>query len=169
MSNTITVIQKAFISNAHWQILLTKHPLSEPGHTLWDFPGDGLEYAQSLRENLVKNVTEQTGFNITTISIPLNVTTFLDLANRSNQIVRIVYLCLAQGAPLQNKQMIWIDPAQYNHYAFPDEGYNKAFQNYLSHSKLASEEFLGQGILEHTTEYLRQKPPLPFPNGNSID
>jgi ADP-ribose pyrophosphatase YjhB (NUDIX family) len=169
MSNLITVSQKAFIVSPHWQVLLIKHPLSEPGHTLWDLPGDGLQYAQSLRENLVKNVADETGYNLTTVSIPLNVTTFLDLANRSNQIVRIIYLCLAQGNPRQNKEMVWIDPAQHSHYAFPDEGYAKAFINYLSHSKLASEEFLGQGILEHTTEYLRQKPPLPFNPGNPLD
>jgi ADP-ribose pyrophosphatase YjhB (NUDIX family) len=166
---TVTIVQKAFIVNSHWQILLVKHPLSEPAHPLWDLPGDGLHFGESLRENLVKNIIEDTGYTVTTVSIPLNVTTFLDLTNRTNQIVRIIYLCLAQGSPKQNREMVWVDPSQHTHYNFPDEGYTQAFVNYLSHSKLASEEFLGQGILEHTTEYLRQKPPLPYPSSNPMD
>ncbi len=169
MSNCISVTQKAFISNSHWQILLIKHPLSQPNHLLWDLPGDGLVFTQSLRQNLIKNVSDETGFAITTVSIPLNVTTFLDLTNRQTQVVRIIYLCLAQGSPKPNLDFLWIDPAEYLHYTFPDEGYNRAFQNYLSHSKLASEEFLGQGILEHTSAYLRQQPTVPLPPGPVID
>jgi hypothetical protein len=169
VSQTISLSQKAFITNSHWQILLVKHPLSEISHPLWDFPGDSLDFSQSLRENLISEVTRQTGLVITTISIPLNVTTYLDLTNRSNQVVRIIYLCLAQGTPRPGLEMIWVDPDQYKHYNFPDEGYSKAFQNYLSHSKLASEEFLGQGILENTSEFLRLKPPTPFSPGSPQD
>ena len=169
MAESISVVQKAFIANSHWQVLLVKNHLSEPSHTLWDLPGDGLDFSQSLRDNLVSTVLSETGLSLTTISIPLNVTTYLDLTNRYNQIVRIIYLCLAQGNPIPSKEMVWIDPAQYLHYPFPDEGYAKAFQNYLSHSRLASEEFLGQGILEHTTEFLRQRPPTPFTPPTPLD
>ncbi|OGD10206.1 hypothetical protein A2397_03270 [Candidatus Amesbacteria bacterium RIFOXYB1_FULL_44_23] len=161
MSEHLSVSQKAFITNSRWQVLLVKNPLSDPSHIIWDLPGSDLNFSQSLRDNLVQTVLKETGLTITTVSIPLNVTTYLDLANRQNQVVRIIYLCLAQGSPVQSKEMLWIDPAQFLHYPFPDEGYAKAFKNYLAHSRLASEEFLDRGILEHTTDYLRQKPPAP--------
>jgi len=159
---TITVIQKAFIVNPHWHVLLTQNPLSEPSHQLYDLPGGRVAFAQSLRDSLVRYVQEQTGLTLTTISIPLNVITYLNITNRSEQVVRIIYLCLASGNPLPGTEPVWIDSAHSDQYSFPDEGYHKAFKNYLSHSRMTSEEFLGTGILEHTIEFLRQKPQSPF-------
>lgn len=161
MPNTISVVQKAFITNLHWQVLLLKHPLSDDPKKIWDLPGDGLNHSDGLRANLVKNVLQSTGLTITTVSIPLNVTTFLDIADRNNQVVRIIYLCQANGTIRTSIETAWIDPTQHSHFQFPDEGYHKAFVNYLSHSKLASEEFLDQGILEDTTRYLKSKPIIP--------
>lgn len=165
MNDTITIVQKAFISNSKWQCLVTKHPLSQDGQALWDFPGGHLKFGQSLRDSLVEKVQAETGLTITTISVPLNVTTYLDLINRSVQVVRITYLCLAQGTvpESQKGQAFWIDANDHAHYPFPDEGYTLAFQNYLSHSKLSSEEFLGPGILSHTLIYLRRSPGSPPP------
>jgi ADP-ribose pyrophosphatase YjhB (NUDIX family) len=168
MAESMTVIQKAFITNSRWQALISKHPLSQDGQALWDLPGGHLKFGQGLRDSLVGRVQTETGLTITTVSIPLNVTTYLDLIDRSVQVVRIIYLCLAEGtiSEAQKDRLLWIDSADHAHYPFPDEGYTQAFQNYLSHSKLSSEEFLGHGILSHTLIYLRRqpstlRPPLP--------
>jgi ADP-ribose pyrophosphatase YjhB (NUDIX family) len=165
MADTITVVQKAFITNSKWQCLITKHPLSQDLQALWDLPGGHLKFGQGLRDSLIERVQTETGLIITTISIPLNITTYLDLINRSVQIVRITYLCLAQGAIAENQKgkLVWIDAAEHAHYPFPDEGYTLAFQSYLSHSRLSSEEFLGAGILSHTLIYLRHSTPSSTP------
>jgi ADP-ribose pyrophosphatase YjhB (NUDIX family) len=159
---TITVIQKAFIASPKWQILLSKNSLSEPNKPLYDLPGGPIIFSRSLRESLVSQVQEQTGLSITTISIPLNITTYLNIANRTEQIVRIIYLCLATGNLLPDRDLNWIESTHYEQYSFPDEGYQRAFKSYLSHSRLSSEEFLGSGILEHTTDFLRLQPQSPF-------
>jgi len=158
----ISVVQKAFIANPKWQALLTKNPLSEAMNPLYDLPGGPVSYSRGLRESLINHVLEQTGLTLTTISVPLNVITYLDIANRTQQIVRIIYLCLATGEPTPGKDLIWVDSSHADQYAFPDEGYYKAFRSYQSHSRLSSEEFLGPGVLEHTMEYLRSQPQSPF-------
>jgi len=164
MAETITVVQKAFITNTHWQVLITKHPLSTAAQSLWDLPGGHLKFGQSLRDSFVTKVQSETGLVVSTVSIPLNVTTYLDLIDRSVQVVRITYLCLAQGSLTDNlkNKYLWIDAADHSHYPFPDEGYTLSFQNYLSHSKLSSEEFLGPGMLSHTLIYLKTKSTSPF-------
>jgi ADP-ribose pyrophosphatase YjhB (NUDIX family) len=164
MAETFSVIQKAFITNSHWQVLICKHPLSTDAQTLWDLPGGHLKFGQSLRDSLIAKVQSETGLEISTISIPLNVTTYLDLIDRSVQIVRITYLCIAQGelAEAQKSKFLWIDANDHSRYAFPDEGYTLGFQNYLSHSRLSSEEFLGPGILSHTLIYLKTRSASPF-------
>jgi ADP-ribose pyrophosphatase YjhB (NUDIX family) len=162
MAETITIIQKALVTNSKWQALVLKHPLSQGSKSLWDLPGGKLNFSESLRESLAKSVFRETGLNLTTVSIPLNVTTYLDITNRSEQIIRIIYLCLSQGVLNQNREMIWVDAVNFKQYDFPDEGYHQAFHNYLVHSRLSSEEFLGEGILEHTSNYLRQKKPSPY-------
>ncbi len=159
MAESFSIIQKAFIANSRWQVLITKHPLSSDAQTLWDLPGGHLRFGQSLRDSLISKVQSETGLTISTVSIPLNATTYLDLIDRSVQVVRITYLCVAQGNISEDKKnrFLWIDAADHPHYPFPDEGYGLAFQNYLSHSKLSSEEFLGAGILSHTLIYLKEK------------
>jgi ADP-ribose pyrophosphatase YjhB (NUDIX family) len=169
MSETFSVVQKAFITNSRWQVLITKHPLSTDAQALWDLPGGHLKFGQSLRDSFVSKVQSETGLTLSTVSIPLNVTTYLDLIDRSVQVIRITYLCIAQGsiADAQKNKFLWIDANDHNHYPFPDEGYTQAFQNYLSHSRLSSEEFLGPGILSHTLIYLKQRSTSPFPMPDS--
>lgn len=158
----IIVVQKAFIANSKGQVILTKNSLSEPTHPLYDLPGGPVNYSQGLRDSLIEHILEQTGLTLTTISIPLNVITYLNITNRSEQIVRIIYLSLATGNLAPGKDFTLIESSHFEQYSFPDEGYTKAFRNYLSHSRLSSEEFLGAGILEHTLEFLRQQPQSPF-------
>jgi len=159
---TIIVVQKAFIANAKGQVLLTKNNLSEPSHPIYDLPGGSVIFSQGLRDCLVDQIREQTGLILSTISIPLNVITFLNITNRTEQIVRIIYLCLATGDLAPGRDFTLIEASHFEQYSFPDEGYAKAFRNYLSLSRLSSEEFLGPGILQHTLEYLRQQPQSPF-------
>lgn len=160
-----SVVQKAFIINSKWHVLITRLPQTGSAPVLYDLPGGRLEHQEGLRGSLSERIMAQTGLTITTVSAPLNVTTFLDWVDRSVQVVRIIYLCLAQGQltpGIPGTEYIWIEPAKHQLYPFPDEGYQQAFTNYLSHSELASSEFLGAGILTDTITYLRTKSTSPL-------
>ncbi|KKU63181.1 MAG: Dihydroneopterin triphosphate pyrophosphohydolase, partial [Candidatus Amesbacteria bacterium GW2011_GWC1_47_15] len=163
---TFTILQKAFITNPRWQVLIQKLPRqSGASSDLYDLPGGKLAYEESLRESLNSAVNMETGLILTTVSVPLNVTTYLDWIDRSQQIVRIIYLCISEGQLNpgdKTREYLWIDSSQYSQYLFPDEGYKKAFETYSTHSQLASSEFLGLGILSDTTQYLRSKKTTPL-------
>jgi len=165
MAQSLSLQQFAFIVNPRWQVLILKHPTSDADRPLWDFPGGNLEHGVGLRDDLIAHVKNSTNLDLSTVSIPLNITTYLDWVDRTDQIVRIIYLCLARGdVTLQSPytEFQWIDSAEYEHFSFPDEGFVQAFQNYGSHSSLSSEEFLGSGILTDTLRYLQFRNPSPL-------
>ena len=125
----------------------------------WDLPGGRLEHNQSLKQSLTEIVFRETNIHLTTVSIPLNLTSYLDLSDRDRQIVRITYLCVGEGkdeSPQHQDTLKWITISDYQQYQFPDESYTQTFENYLSHSKLASIEFLGSGMLQDSLSYLKQ-------------
>lgn len=151
-----TIVQKAFIINPKWQVLIVKKGESE---NCWDLPGGTLQHSQSLKQSLSDIVHKQTGIILTTVSIPLNLTTYLDPADRNHQVVRITYLCVGEGEAVSlhhQDQLQWITVSDYQKFEFPDESYRQTFENYLSHSKLASIEFLGPGMLSDSLSYLKQ-------------
>lgn len=159
MSNPFTVVQKAFIINPRWQVLVM---CRGENINIWDLPGGRLEYSESLKDSLVNRVSAETDLKITTVSVPLHLTTFLDPGDRNIQIVRIIYLCVSEGeakSPHAQDTLKWINANEYQNYKFTDESYSQAFENYLSHSKLASIEFLGPGILSDTLTYLKKTQP----------
>lgn len=152
MSNSFSVVQKAFIVNTRWQALILKRAHTDSKYDIWDLPGGSLDFGHSLRDSLGKLVRQDCSLNLTTISIPLNITSYiLD----GSQAVRVIYLCRAAGTVSLNsnhRDHLWIDPVDHQHYAFPDVGYHAAFTNYLSHSSIASVEFLGPGLISTTIE-----------------
>src|SRR3972149_11190210 len=113
LEGNIIVVQKAFIANAKSQVLLTKNPLSEDSHPLYDLPGGPVVFSKSLRDSLINQVREQIGLTLTIISIPLNIITFLNITNRSEQVVRIIYLCLATGDLASGRDFTLIDSSHY--------------------------------------------------------
>ncbi len=150
--SSFTIAQRAFVVNARWQVLILKQADKETKYDLWDLPGGLVTFPESLRDSLTKNVRHQAGINITIISIPLNITSFV---KDDTQTVRIIYLCRSAGnitLDATHSDHLWIDSSEHSHYSFPDEGYHQAFQNYLSHSQISSVEFLGTGLLTSTTE-----------------
>ena len=154
--SSFLVIQKAFIINPKWQTLIMKRGESD---IHWDLPGGRLEHGQSLKQSLTEIVLHETNLRLTTVSIPLNLTSYLDPADRNHQIVRVTYLCVGEGkaeSPHHQDTLEWITISDYQKYQFPDESYAQTFENYLSHSKLASIEFLGSGMLEDSISYLKQ-------------
>lgn len=153
--------QKAFIVNPHWQALVCRPITTENSNPVWDFPGGILNYKESLRSSLAWKVKNQTGLDITTVSVPLHVTTYLDWLDRSRQIVRIIYLCLAEGTLKTDAsfEYQWVDPMASQKLHFPDEGYHFAFGNLNIHSQMSANDFLGSGILSDTQKYLESTPP----------
>jgi len=128
----------------------------------WDLPGGRLEHGQALKQSLSDSVQHETGIHLTTVSIPLNLTSYLDPTDRNHQVVRISYLCVGEGqaeSPHHQDTLQWITISDYQKFQFPDESYPQTFENYLSHSKLASIEFLGPGMLADSLSYIKQNPP----------
>ena len=152
MSNSFSIVQKAFVVNTRWQALILKRANTDSKYDIWDLPGGVQDFGHSLRDSLGKLVRKDCSLNLTIISIPLNITSYIQ---DGHQAVRIIYLCRAAGTVSLNSNHsdhLWIDPVDHQHYAFPDEGYHSAFSNYLSHSSIASVEFLGPGLISTTNE-----------------
>ena len=152
MANSFSVVQKAFIVNHRWQTLILKRANSDSKYDIWDLPGGPLDFGHSLRDSLGRLVRHDCSLNLTIISIPLNITSYVQ---DGSQTVRIVYLCRAAGTVSLNSNHsdhLWIDPVDHQNYSFPDEGYHAAFSNYLSHSAIASVEFLGPCLISTTIE-----------------
>ncbi|MBI2008629.1 hypothetical protein HYS82_03180 [Candidatus Amesbacteria bacterium] len=152
MANSFSVVQKAFIVNHRWQALILKRTHPNSKYDIWDLPGGPLDFGHSLRDSLGKLVRHDCSLNLTIISIPLNIASYIQNGGQS---VRVIYLCRAAGPVSLNSNHsdhLWIDPVDHQHFAFPDVGYHSAFSNYLSHSSIASVEFLGPGLISTTIE-----------------
>ena len=147
--------QKAFIVNKRGFVLILKRHTRSTKSDMWDFPGGRLDFAESLREGLIRETKEEVGLTIITVSLPLSIVTFLRDIDRNTQITRIVYLCITSGEvkiSKEHKSALWINPIDYKKYKFIDEDYYQAFKNYLKFKpKLI--EYLGEGMSEESIIY----------------
>jgi len=151
--------QKAFIINEE-KVLILKRNKSDGLSGMWDFPGGRLDFGESLSKGLRREVLEESGLEILKISSPLSITTFFPLNNRSKQTIRIIYLCKASGKVKLSKEhneYKWIAPGSFLDYDYPDSDYNTAFEKFIREEK-NYEEFLGNGILKESQEYLNSQP-----------
>lgn len=141
--------QKAFIVNTKRQVLIIKRHNKSTQSGKWDFPGGRIEFGESLRNSLIREVKEEAGLTIQKVSIPLSITSFMRDIDTNTQIVRIVYLCKTKGKVKiseEHAQEIWINPTTYRKYDFIAKDYIYAFQNYLKlNSKII--EFLHEGMV----------------------
>lgn len=147
--------QKAFIVNLQGEVLVIRRAQSNTLSKIWDLPGGRLDYGETIREGLVREVQEEVGLTIEVIADPLNITTFFPQAKRTNQVIRIIYLCSANGNIVLSKEheeYRWIDPQKYQEFNFPDLEYVSAFENYLCF-KPECVEFIGKGMLEESITY----------------
>jgi ADP-ribose pyrophosphatase YjhB (NUDIX family) len=158
MPSTLLVGQKGFIVNGKSQVLIIKHSETINPNEYWDLPGGKMALGLSLRDSLTRQVWEEIGLTVTVVSVPLNITTFTKGDDATIQVLRVIYLCRAEGNVSTSKNVVeflWIDPNDHKLYTFPDKAYSQAFETYLTHSELASEEFLGPGILSTSADMLR--------------
>ena len=59
----------------------------------WDLPGGIIEEDEKLIEGFKREVLEETGLNISEISIPLEIGYFNDNIYMNKNVIRIIYLC----------------------------------------------------------------------------
>jgi 8-oxo-dGTP pyrophosphatase MutT (NUDIX family) len=150
--------QKAFIIDSSKRVLIIKRHQQNTLGNRWDLPGGRLDYQESIRDGLVREVYEEVGLTVNVISFPLSITTFLNSARRQNQVVRVIYLCTAEGTVQlseEHDEFRWIEPPSHLEFTFPDDDYHQAFENFL---KISHEpfEFVFEGILEESANFLKQ-------------
>jgi len=147
--------QKAFIVNSKGKVLILKRHAKSTKSQMWDFPGGRLNFTESLRGGLLREVKEEVGLDIIIISLPLSIVCFLRDIDRNTQITRIIYLCSASGKLILSKEHSdskWINPINHNKYKFIGEDYHTAFENYLKF-KPQIKEYLGEGILQDSINH----------------
>lgn len=77
-------------------ILINKRhdPHNEEYHHKWEFPGGGIEFGESIEENLVREIKEETGYDIR----PVKRLSYIDIQHRRGtsskvQILLLPYIC----------------------------------------------------------------------------
>ncbi len=154
--------QKAFITNKKGKVLIIKRDKVDSKSNVWDFPGGRVEFGETLREALVREVQEEVGLKLINISLPLSTTTFFRADKREQQIIRTIYCCKANGeVSLSDEHSIfrWISPLDYRNFEYPDVDYHSAFERFLKYKDLLSEweEFMGDGMLEESVVFRNSK------------
>lgn len=138
---------KALILNPEGKMLLIKRSRGNTLADTWDIPGGRMQFGESLREALQREMREETGLELDRIGIVLNVSTFFPGNNPDNQIVRIVFAVSTKPGEVilsdEHQDTVWVDPSEL-----------ASYQLYSPVVKMAVEEFgerLGTGELFSTS------------------
>lgn len=138
------------------KVLITKRSSKINKSDFWDFPGGRIEWGESVREGLLREVKEETNLDLQVISNPLSITTFFNSANRDNQVMRIIFLCSVSGKVKLNfeqQQFKWISPEEASDYIFLDKDYNMAFERFTDIKDQEITEFINEGMLEESMKF----------------
>ncbi len=161
MRNKITnfsVGLKALIINDKNEVLITRRARHIGKGGFWDIPGGRMGLGETLRTALCREIKEETGLEITKVLAPVVITTFIRDVDLSNQIVRIMFPCLASGDikldPAEIMDYKWISPKDYPNYAFVDENFSLALAK-LGELDKNTDDFLGVGALKDSLALLK--------------
>lgn len=162
-AKSFSIGQKALILNPDGQVLIIKRDKSNTKAELWDFPGGRIEWGESLREGLVREVKEEANLDISVISTPLAITTFFREIDRNNQIIRLIYLCKTKSSAVllsdEHSSFKWINPKEYPSYTFLDKDYDKSFIKLIEiiANQEPIREFLDEGMLSESIDWKRSQ------------
>lgn len=138
MNPGFRVAQKAFIENAKGEILSVRFSENEPAEIrgTWDFPGGGLEYKESLREGLLREIKEELGDSVKIkIGRPVAVWDFMTVDGTNRHCVAIGYKAQWLSGTIhlsdEHDQYQWINPDKLMTLNLRD-GHKNGLEQYLS-------------------------------------
>ena len=88
---------KVLLRNAEGKYLLIRRNSEKYGSDKWDIPGGRIDPGSDLLKNLVREVKEETGLEMT--SMPKLVAAQDIMASEERHVVRLTYLGSAEGEP----------------------------------------------------------------------
>lgn len=119
-SKFFSVGLKALILNPAGKMLLIKRSKGNTLSDMWDIPGGRIQFGESLREALQREIQEETGMELDRIGMALNVSTFFPGNNPDNQIVRIIFaVSTKQGDVIlsdEHQDSVWVDFSELDAY-----------------------------------------------------
>lgn len=148
---------KILVTNNSGEILILKRAEVEALKNLWDIPGGRLEYGESVRNVLERELLEEVGLKLLNVIKPLAVTTFLKRNDRAQQVVQITFHCEVTGEIKLSKEhsvFKWVKLTELKKYDFMDETIFKAINNLNGEG---SQDFLGEGMINDSLEFLKNQ------------
>lgn len=119
-SKFFSVGLKALILNPEGKMLLIKRSKGNTLSDTWDIPGGRMQFGESLREALQREIKEETGMELDRIGTVLNVSTFFPGNNPDNQIIRMIFaVSTKQGDVVlsdEHQGFVWADLSQLDAY-----------------------------------------------------
>lgn len=97
MNMELQVGVKVLLRNEDGAFLLIRRSPEKYGSDKWDIPGGRIDPGSELLKNLVREVKEETGLDMT--SIPKLIAAQDIMASETRHVVRLTYLGSAQGEP----------------------------------------------------------------------
>lgn len=79
-----------FILNNNNELLIVQRAAHDSYPGMWEMPGGGLDYGESPKEGIEREVFEETGLKVLVL-YPLSVTS--GFSSKKNHIIRIAHLC----------------------------------------------------------------------------
>ncbi len=114
---TFACAVKALILNSGRALLVKRSDVAKGDHGYWEFPGGRVEFGESPRDALLREVKEETGLDVI-IDGPLSTWTFYKTENL--QVIGITSLCLAKEAIIhlseEHVQYEWVLPDRIREY-----------------------------------------------------
>jgi len=154
---TFTVGLKALIMNDKQQFLIIQRAKNITKGGLYDLPGGRMHLGETLRTALTREVKEEVGLTLEKIFNPICITTFVRDVDKSNQIVRVLFPCLASGKieldSLEVSDYLWINQQDASNYQFPDENFLDALTR-IKPSDFKNADTLGKGALIDSLDFL---------------
>jgi len=106
-----------FILNDNKELLIVQRALNDTMPGIWEIPGGGLEFSESIAEGIKREMKEECGIDVA-VERPVFAASYASDRVAGKQVVRIVYLCkLAlqeQEVKVGSDHMAyqWIDPSK---------------------------------------------------------
>lgn len=103
----VPVSELSFRPAAYGIIIQDDKLLLSPQWEGYDLPGGGIELGETIKETLVREVKEETGFDVAPISLVDSQSNFFKFRTREEyvQTVSLYYLCKITGGELSGKYL----------------------------------------------------------------
>ena len=130
------------------QIIITKRndPYRPKFHKKWEFPGGSMEFGETIEQNLIREVKEETGLKIKPLQQlrPIYIKS-QKYVNGNYQVFLVPYLCtvISQSEKINDAEVLdlkWIKLDEFNKYTFVGENKN-LFRKILPELKILMNKY----------------------------